>query len=64
MRRVRVKSLVRAEEVPALADGGDDGREVLRAFGNGLVDDAVAQFTAGIERLAHRKLREQPLFGA
>ena len=42
MRLVRVKPLVRAEEVPALADGGNDGREVLRAFRNGLVDDAVA----------------------
>ena len=42
MRLVRVKPLVRAEEVPALADGGDDSREVLGAFGNGLVDNAVA----------------------
>ena len=42
MWRVRVKALVRAEEVSALADGGDDSREVLRAFRNGLVDDTVA----------------------
>ena len=64
MRRVRVKPLVRAEEVSAFADGGNDSREVLGSFRDGFVDDAVTQLTAGIERLTHGKLREQPLFGA
>ena len=64
MRFVRVEALMGAEEISAFADGGDDGGEVLGAFGNGLVDDVVPQFAAGIERLAHGILREEPLLGA
>ena len=63
VRFFRIEALMGAEEYTAFADSGDDGREVLGAFRNGLVDDTVTQFTTGIQRLAHGELREEPLFG-
>lgn len=62
-RFVAVETQVRDEQYLVVAQGFDYGCEVLRTFGNMLIDDLVLQFTAGIERLAEGELREKPLFG-